>query len=271
MIELKGGTLNPIFFHEEKGVVTKGYETGNGVVRDPHTRRLSEIISLKTIRFAPSYLGQTEATIFMSFVNGEKSLDEAVHIFPEPLRYAIFQTAGETLKEIHRTHQKAVPHSYHEAHTRYFCDLVNATKERLNLVGIPFSDLLSFLLQSYDPEEVNKRGIVWTHGDYWLNNLIGEEHAHKFTLNGVIDWELAGYASPYKDFSLVKMSIEDVHEGSSAPFWQGYGSQPQKKLQTHFAIMKTLEWIAGEPKENPLNSSFYEQKFKMIRRALLGI
>lgn len=269
LINLDGGTVNHIRFDKENGIVYKEFVTGNGVEKQTAHRLTAEWWSMKLMDIAPAAKGMHQAAILMSFIDGEKHLDDDIRGYPECVSASIYRQSGETLKKIHNVvHVKAKEYHFH--HQLKCADLLLRVSPLLQEKGIDAAAVYQSLQKSYHAQEIDRLGLVWTHGDYWLNNFIGKRVNGTFRLNGVIDWELAGLGSPYEDFALVKMSIEDQHEGASEDFWKGYGMKPIPDLQRHFSIVKTMEWMITDGSETNGNydTPFYQKKLQMIRESL---
>lgn len=268
-IELTGGTTNKIYFEPSSGVVTKTFETGNGIGIPDTTRIQIEKHSLVHVPHAPRYLGSTPTSISMSYVDGERQLDKAVYTYPEGTQQHVFHRAGEILAEIHGLDRYPL-NDFHQKHIQRVSNLVLRNKDNLTSKNINPYNLFNGLKETYNPEEIDKHGLVWKHGDYWLNNLMGRRVNGHYQIDGVIDWEIAGVGSPYEDFAIVQMSIEDPHPDAVTPFWKGYGIKPSDKLKDHFAVVKTLEWMLFENDETSGNfeSSFYKPKIELMRGLL---
>lgn len=261
-----GGTTNHIYLAGNEHV-KKDFVFGNGVNKSIAQRLVSEYWSMKLVDISPQFAGVEGQSLFMSYIDGENQLDKAIISYPESASFLIYKLAGESLKKIHEV-IRIKSGNYHKRHLKKCLESVSAAQGILLSKGINALSVYESLFHSYSEKEIDKLGLVWTHGDYWLNNLIGRRENGSFRLSGIIDWELAGLGSPYEDFAIVKMSIEDVHPESSSPFWDGYGHKPASDLQRHFAILKTLEWMNAEPEDNDLDSPFYLRKLQMIREAI---
>lgn len=268
-IELRGGTLNHIFLNPNKEIVKKEFSYGNGIETSISKRLVSEYWSMKLMDISPVFHGTDSASIFMSYIDGEKELDHAIYNYPESVADMVYRQAGEMLRRIH-TVIHADSSYYHLEHRKKINNAIIRSQDILHRKGVNPITLRTSLFNSYSEKEIERTGLVWTHGDYWLNNLIGRRMNNHFRLEGIIDWESAGLGSPYEDFAIVKMSIEDEHEGSSGPFWKGYGYKPIPDLQRHYSILKTLEWmIADGPETNGnYDTPFYRKKLEMIRNSL---
>lgn len=268
VIELKGGTTNRLMFDPLNSVVIKQFASGNGLVQSMETRLQAERWSMQHIPFAPSYKGGGGSTLIMSFVDGEADIDDQIDGLPEHTQHVIYFKAGMVLANTHKTLQLSVPHGYHDVHMRRMSSLICDANYVLYKNRVDVMDLLTFMYDSYHRDEIEKRGFVWNHGDYWLANVIGQRRNGSFDVSSVVDWETAGVKSPYDDFAIVEMSVERMHTGAVDSFWKGYGSKPDRALQRHFSILKTLEWISGEDASNEFQSKFYQDKFLMMRESL---
>ncbi len=268
MKELEGGTVNSLF--RTNGTITKHFNTGNGIGTPPEQRRRAEYISMKKIGVAPEFRGFTTGGIAMSYVEGEKYLDSEIDSYPEAVRMHIYRQAGETLAHIHQQLRYPVVPGFHDAHMQRIFKLVHKADSYLRDLKIEPFALLEGLTETYKQDEIEKRGLSWIHGDYWLSNYIGRRVNEHFELSSVIDWETAHVASPYEDFAVVLMSVEHAHPESSTPFWSSYGISPDTSVQKHFAVLKTLEWMPSdeEGQETRFTTPFYQPKIEMIRSIL---
>jgi len=266
--EIVGGTVNDIRIDYINGVVSKTFRMGNGMSQDTLVRREAEKTAFRKLGFAPNLLGEDTENIYMSYIDGEKELDTAVRGYPLPVQQKIFRISGNFLADIHNKEHHKVPVDYHAQHMERVYDLLERTQHRLPAHGLDPLAVCDFLQRSYNLQEIDRAGFRFVHGDYWLNNLIGQRVNGSYRLNGIIDWELAGVNTPYEDFAVVKMSIEDAHQDSSKPFWKGYEIEPDRLLQVHYATVKTLDWISGEDPSDTLRTPFYQSKFDMIRENL---
>ena len=263
---IEGGTVNSI--SRNNGIVTKHFETRNGIATPPAQRMMAEYFSMKHVGIAPQFKGFTQNGVSMSFIDGEKLLDEAIDSYPEAVRMQIYSQMGQTLAEIHSVIPKIVYPGFHDAHLRRIYDLVDKSRPYTRPIGISTLQLLDGLTATYDAREIEKRGLAWIHGDFWPNNYIGKRVNGRFDFKSVIDWEGAKFTTPYEDFAVVLMSIEQAHSESSAPFWKGYGRQPLQPLQAHFAALKTLEWMGVDEDGQSTNftSSFYQPKIEILQQ-----
>ena len=270
LVELNGGTTNHLTLDTQARVVHKQFVEGNAVSRDPAQRVIAEWWSMKMVGFSPQHKGSLPNGISMGFVEGEKHLQDAVDTYPDHVQQMVYRQAGDTLAQIHSVIHAPVTRTYHENHKQKIYSLLQKNTPALIRKGFDPMALLDYFEQSYDPQEVEKKGLVWTHGDYWLNNFIGQRTNNHFQFNGVIDWELAGMGSPYEDFAIVEMSIEREHPESKVPFWKGYGEAPEPTLQRHFSAVKILDWMAADdPMTNgDYSSSWYQEKFALLRETI---
>ncbi len=268
MKELEGGTVNSLF--RTNGSITKVFNNRNGINMPSERRRRAEYYSMRNIDVAPKFRGFTSEGITMSYVEGEKYLDGEIDTYPEGVRMGIYKQAGETLAHIHQQLRYPVVPGFHDAHMQRIFKLVHEADPYLRNLSIEPFKLLEALSETYKKDEIERRGLSWIHGDYWLSNYIGRRVNEHFELSSVIDWETAHVASPYEDFAIVLMSVEHAHPESSSPFWSGYGMRPEQSMQKHFAVLKTLEWMPSdeEGQEMHFTSSFYQPKIEMIRSIL---
>jgi len=267
-IELKGGTTNRLFLDPQSNRVLKEFVGGNGMVQSFQKRRAAEEWSMKNVPIAPEYRGSDQTHVAMSFVDGERDIDGQVDQLSESLQHQVYFESGKALASIHDTVKFALPKKYHLQHLAEVVRLIQATKKVLAQNGVNTLDLIDFMKASYDRNLVEKSGLVWTHGDYWLRNVIGTLGNNLFTLSSVIDWETAWMNSPYDDFAIVEMSVERAHGEPAQVFWDGYGKTPDRHLQRHYSIAKTMEWITGEDENVDFSSDFYQTKFNMMKETL---
>lgn len=206
----------------------------------------------------------------MEYLYGETGLDETVSYLPESCQTEIYHTAGQVLQEVH-SHLRGRCNGRDVSQQLFHRSLVslNEVKDILTSQGIITNKVIDYLHSNLPgvKDKVSKRGLSWTQGDYWLNNLIGRIRDRHFSLSGVIDWELASYTTPYVDYASVFLSIEMPHPESSGPFWKGYGNTPDHPTIRYFAITKILDWLSHDP-EADLNSHFYFDKINFMRKEI---
>ena len=266
---LQGDTVNSVSLNHYSGIVTKSFRSGNGIHRLASDRLVAEITSLQRIPIAPTFVGSSDSQVHMKMLSGENHLDAIVDHEPEQVRAQIYQTAGKSLSTIHQHFRQKATGDVVAGHLVTANKNLQAIASKLCLKDIPTLDAINYLQGnlSRSTQEVAKIGLTWTHGDFWLNNLIGQIRDKKFSLTGVIDWELAKVDTPYADFAIVQMSLEVPHPDSSKHFWHGYGQHPDKKTKNYFSVMKLFEWIAADPEGN-LDSEFYQPKIDFLREEI---
>ena len=203
----------------------------------------------------------------MTLLDGENHLDAIVDDELESIRVQIYRTAGKSLSVIHRHFQEPATSDVINVHLASAHKNLQDISARLCDKNIPTIDVIEYLQNNKVRvnHEIIRRGLTWTHGDFWLNNLIGRIRGKNFKLTGVIDWELSRIDTPYVDFAIVQMSLEIPHQESSKHFWKGYGSVPDIRTQNYFSVLKTIDWIAADPSSD-LESDFYTQKLNFLKR-----
>lgn len=266
---LGGGTVNQVFFDHSTGVVTKSFRTGNGISIHAGQRLTAEVFALSSIPIAPVFLGRNCTSVYMSHLDGEKHLDSAVAVESESTRVNVYQTAGATLSQIHNCCRQPIPSGHFLGHLSAAVKNLDAAAPRLSQYGINTLDVIDYLHNHHArvTQEVNRHGLTWTHGDFWLNNLIGQLKNGVFRLNGVIDWELGKVDTPYVDFAIALLSVEMPHPESSQHLWKSYGLTPDVRTKNFFAVMKVLDWVAADP-HSGLESDFYQPKIDFIRQEI---
>lgn len=266
MIPLEGGFNQTVSYEPESHLVIKTFDHEDPS-RPMRLRMLAEIWALQHVPVAPELKGVNERQIYMTFAEGTRSLDAETVEMPERLQFSVFHTAGETLAEVHNRARWDAS-DYHAAHMDRVNGNLEAAAEALIRKGIDPQRVYDYLNYSYQMDEVERHGLVWTHRDFWLNNLIGRPGKDSFELSNVIDWEMAGVGSPYEDFGMVEVAMERRFPDNAHYFWEGYGFNPDPDLKRHFAMARTLEWVAAEPADNDLSSDFYADKLAMIRETI---
>lgn len=268
---LSGGTVNLLHLDPSTGVVSKRYLEGNGISGSSSQRLHAESISLEQIPCSPKLLGVDKGVLYMEHLSGESRLDEAVSYLPESGQDDIYRVAGKALRQVHSHFRDSCNGLYSSSQLKRSLSHLSSCREVLLSCGITTQQVIDYLHNNQDVVSrfVSELGVSWTHGDYWLNNLIGSLRTDRnFSLSGVIDWELASKASPYIDFASVFLSIEMPHPESSAPFWKGYGFTPNSMTVRYFAVSKMLDWLAHDPQAD-INSSFYSDKIRFMRQEVL--
>ncbi|MBI5613592.1 aminoglycoside phosphotransferase family protein [Candidatus Gottesmanbacteria bacterium] len=265
MREIEGGYINHASL-VQVGVVSKKFSTIS-TESEKNTRLKAERFALKNIPLAPAYFGQQNDELFMSFVEGEHRLDSQLRNswnLSYKLRDQMFHSIGDTLQKIHSFRRFSMD-GYHESHDKDISSEILHASDRLTRIFIDPNILLRGMRELYNESEVEKRGLVFTHGDYWLNNIYGKVRENAFVCSGVIDWEFSGVDSPYRDFGMIKMSMEDRFVDAGDAFWAGYGSKPEVGLQTHYAAQIMVKWMISEKEAIDFSSDFYLPKVEFLQ------
>lgn len=265
-----GGTVNSVRYHSDLGLVEKGYQNGNGITSPQDLRKRAESYSLKNIPIAPEFVGDGDGVgIIMRMLEGESQLDLCVKNISEGKRDAVWHEAGNALRVIHDQFKSDLYPPFNKD------VLLKSSSGKLQKIsaglirnGVNTIEIVEYLERNFErvSREVKKTGTVWTHGDYWLNNLLGSFSGSDFKVSGVIDWELASTNSPYVDFAVAYMSIIRQHPGSEKEFWKGYGRKPDFATVQYFSILKMIEWMYSD--DSDYSSSFYSDKFKLLKEEL---
>lgn len=259
--ELKGYTNH--LLQNSDGTIVKFFRDEGVTSRLASVRQQMESSALRGLPFTPQLLSEKEHEIKMTGLAGERDLDVKVDEMPERLQYSVFRSAGALLRFIHDYQKTEMPVCYVDR-------LVNDCLLRTNKIGgilrsvsIDPKTLSEYFIRECNRDEIERMGLGITHGDYWLNNIIGRMNS-KFEPSGIIDWEMGGIGSPYNDFAVVSFSIEDAHPFSRKSFWDGYGLNPNLGVKNYFCIRQIVIWLSedGEP---CLESDFYRNKIKMLR------
>ena len=249
------------------GTITKLFEDNGVTKRSSKVRQDMESFALKNIAFSPHLLKEVPHAITMTRLEGETGMDGFLPQLPEATQFSIFESAGRALRFVHQEYQTQ------NSVELYLNRLVNDCMCRVPLVengllrnDIDPNDLQNYLSRSVDINEIKRCGITVIHGDYWLNNIIGKINS-KFCLTGIIDWEMGGTGSPYQDFALVALSMEQLHPVSREAFWRGYGLIPDEDMKQYFSIRQILIWMS-EDLQADFSSEFYKDKLELIRKTL---
>ena len=155
---IEGGTVNSI--SRNNGIVTKHFETRNGIATPSGQRMMAEYLSMKRVDIAPQFKGFMQNGISMSFIDGEKLLDEAIDSYPEAVRMQIYTQMGQKLAHIHQAITKKVYLGFHDAHQKRIYDLVDKSRLYTEPIGISTLQLLDGLTATYDAREIEKRGLI---------------------------------------------------------------------------------------------------------------
>jgi aminoglycoside phosphotransferase len=243
--------------------VVKTFEDLSLSSRSAIKRQRSEEYALRHYPLTPNLIQIDENRLTMSRVVGHNHLDGEIPFLSDAQRDALYITVGQTLKLVHGF-ENALPvgPKYHE---RLAVPSIAKVRGLNGKLGINHDGLIDYIINAYEPAEVQKWGITVVHGDYWLDNIIVKSASNKLETAGVIDWEMSGVGSPYIDFASVNLSIEMVHEGASLGFWKGYGAVPKQSVKTYFSTLKIIDWLYGDSEVNP-ESGFYAPKLALLRR-----
>ena len=260
------GTINKVIITSD-GRVVKAFEDNGLVERSARHRQNAEALSLiKFEGLSPTLFDVYQNKVEMSVANGENHLNSKLPEMSEALQQSVFTEAGRTLRQVHELGPRArLTPAYHQKVVRgsqsKTAELSGSFLENnIDPVGV-----FSYLENAYKQEEVDRLGAVHTHGDFWLNNLMGGVNGNSFTSKSVIDWEMASLAaSPYEDYAIIELSIESPYPQSKLPFWEGYGFTPDPRMKRYFAIMQILTWMNGESNKD-YSSEFYQEKLDLIR------
>lgn len=262
--ELSGFTnklrLNP------DNTITKFFVNDNVTYRPAILRQFNESSSLRTFPFSPKVLAERPNEIRMTKINGETNLNDKVSCMNESLQVSLFKSAGEMLRFIHDYKKSKMPDFYVDRLLRDTLGRIDRVGQKLEMYSINPANLKSYFWNNCNKELIEKEGFGLIHGDYWLNNIIGEI-SRDFKLSGVIDWEMGGFDSSYSDFAVVDLSIEEVHPISIDSFWRGYGKKPDPFTKRYFSLRQIVLWISDDVNPN-LESDFYKSKLDLLRKTI---
>lgn len=261
--ELKGYTNK--LQENNDGSITKFFSDDGVISRSALIRLNTEKQILKLVPLAPNLISETSNSLTISTIEGERNLDRSVDQMQEGLQLSLFESIGESLAFLHDRYRNSVSENYINS---VICDAyltVKATSRILEQLGIDTELLSLYFCNSINLSEVKKLGVVITHGDYWLNNIIGQVRRNRFTVAGVVDWEMGGIASPYCDFANVYLSIFNYHPLATETFWNGYGFKPDGSTLAYFCAKQIVTWI-NEDKSPDFSSNFYLSKLEFLRR-----
>lgn len=211
---------------------------------------------------------RTHQTITMEYVPSVPLLDDYVrrdHVN----RNGILKGAGDILRQVHRQ----VDWDIDDYLSHYFIKSANATNKAykiLEYAGLKPTEVFKSITSAINPDEVQRHGITYTHGDPWLNNFLYNDKQDRVL--GMVDWEAAGEGSPFEDFAIVYLWIEKEH-GNIDAFWDGYGSRPERNTLYGFVIAKCIEFIARTDlnsfmKEQKDGGGYYTNKIEVIKETL---
>lgn len=255
------GFNNHLILHSN-GSVTKFFHNDGITARSAQVRLAAEASALRRVALAPQLLSLTQSSVTMQQMEGENWLDDVIDTEREHLQYEVFFTAGKALRFIHDQNKQPLSYLWFSNFIEQNLALLRANLALGNM-EIDYGNLENYVQYGVNFETLQAHGIGLVHGDYWLNNVIGKLN-HKFQLSGVIDWEASGIGSPYQDFAIVKMSIEDRHPNAKGAFWQGYGQTPNPSVVKYFCVRQILTWLSEDQQIDP-NSPFYKPKIELLR------
>jgi aminoglycoside phosphotransferase len=260
------GHNNNLFLNKD-GTVTKVFNN-NGIITTPAFLRMhAEISGLQKVLIAPNIVNITGNTVTMTHIPGEKNMDAHIDQMPETLQVSLFESAGKALKYIHDQNRTECPPDYIQKLQNEMITLTKRSVLKLDQLGIKPDQLKTYILGNCNDAEIVRRGLSLTHGDYWLNNIMAKMNHKSISVSGVIDWELAQKASPYRDFAGVALSIIDYHPFAAESFWKGYGEKPDKDVVQYFCMGQILNWINVDQQPD-FNSSFYKNKILKMKQSL---
>lgn len=268
MKEFDGGFVNHAALHDN-GIVIKSFRELDGV--SVNQKIQAEYTALRRVPIAPTFFDQEDNTICMSLVEGEQTLDTQLYsslATPTILTEEIGYRGGQALASIHNVYRTDLPEGYRDQHFSWIEQQFQLLQSVLERESIDVSKLGLRLVESYDRREMDRQGTVYAHGDYWLNNVIGRIYGNSFTIEGVIDWEKSGIATPYRDYGIVLLNIEQRFPGLSEPFWKGYGAKPVQQSQEHYALLFVLDWIRMGKPDYDFSTSFSQDLLNFLKRNL---
>lgn len=249
------------------GTITKFFRDDGVTSRPASLRQRSESQILRILPNTPNLVYETANSITMSRVEGESNLDNIITQMPECLQLSAFESVGRTLSYVHGQYRGAVTEEYIRKVIFDSASRVGRITRILDELGIESTLLLNYFCNSLNKNEIMKLGLTITHGDYWLNNIIGQIRNGAFNVSGIVDWEMGGISSPYNDFASVQMSIFDYHQQSKNSFWKGYGFRPDEGTLKYFCLRQIVVWISEDGNPN-FSSDFYKPKIDLLRRTI---
>ncbi len=262
--ELKGYTNR--LLQNPDGTISKFFRDEGITSRSSLVRKRTESSLLRKMPLTPRILDEKPHEIKITELIGEKDLDTKIDEMSERIQISVFKSAGSMLRFIHDYHRTPLPLYYIDQLVRDSLARTNKIEEALKSLSINPQALREYFVKECDRKEIEKWGLCITHGDYWLNNIIGRIDSD-FELSGIIDWEMGGVGSPYNDFAVVSFSIEKAHPFSIESFWEGYGVKPNSAVKNYFCARQIVLWISedGDPH---FDSDFYKTKVDMLRESV---
>src|SRR3989344_2613476 len=252
MEQLEGGFINNVYL--ENGVVIKSFDNDTlvGISSAERIQNETRALSLFGGIIAPRLISFSGTSIHQEFIEGESYEIRARR------GDKVFIVSGSILAQIHNFCTAPRPlHVYYQAR---FKKAVSTAKPILKAERLsPTFDVAWQIVYKLESR--------YTHGDFWLGNLIGNPGEGP----KVIDWEFSGIGSPYEDFAIADLWIFREFPDSSKSFWAGYGKIPDQKTIDSFLVLRCVEFIATTTLEKYLleeKDGFYHNKIAVLRTLL---
>lgn len=249
------------------GTITKFFRDEGVTSRPAHQRQLAELHALGTFPLSPDLIDIKNGAVTMTTVAGERELDSLIDQLPASLQASIFSAVGVTLALIHNQYRQPITEKYLQGMVADSILRVEQITGVLESLSISPVHLQKYFQDPPKVQEIKRAGLAVTHGDYWLNNIIGQIHGQKFNVSGIIDWEMSQIASPYCDLASVELSVLAYHPLANGQFWKGYCLIPQPEVLRYFCLRQIVTWISEDQRPN-FNSSFYKGKIDLLKKTI---
>jgi aminoglycoside phosphotransferase (APT) family kinase protein len=213
--------------HKDQSHIIKIYTNDHYMPKHSSYRLEREKNALKKFpNIAPAFIKEEDNKLFMQYIKGE-TLESIVTKSTYPY-YS--QKAGEILSQIHQP----VKMPFHLFQRNIERQIIADRKILAPLLEKEYINPQCYI----DWDEVEKFGLSYVHRDFHFGNII--QSKERFY---VIDWESAGYGSPYEDFASIEFWLFRIY-GEEPNFFAGYGRTPKDSVIRSFVKMKLLQQLA---------------------------
>jgi tRNA A-37 threonylcarbamoyl transferase component Bud32 len=251
-VELGGGFINRVCLVD--GIVRKEYAGDEKVGKTGWERRIREGLALRrfhSLGIAPQLFSQDDNCLLQEFVEGF-NLENLLPNLRDKEKEELFRRLGMILHMIHIPLRRNPLYLKEDLEKKWAMALMEVNRNG-------HFDLSKVRLREIDWFEVFRVGTRRVHRDFWPGNVI-------ITPEGeikVIDWELAGFGSPYEDFAILELwTFPNQRKKVISAFWEGYGQRPNDKVTKAFLQRRLIQFLSTYKGEDPIG--FYENKWKLL-------
>jgi len=251
-VELLGGFINNVCLVD--GVVRKEYAGDEKVDKTGRERMRREGLALRhfyPLGIAPQLFSQNDNCLLQEFVEGV-NLENLLPNLMDKEKEELFRRLGIILHRIHTPLRRNPLYLKEDLEKKWGRALMKIKRDN-------YFNLASLKLREIDWSEVFRLGTRRVHRDFWPGNVI-------ITPEGeikVIDWELAGFGSPYEDFAILKLwTFPNQGKKVRSAFWEGYGQEPNNEVTNAFLQRRLIQFLSTYKGEDPIG--FYRNKWELL-------